>query len=71
VRLSLRISKIGRGFRWYFEDMDAAGFMEESAEFATWAEAEVTARVAHPEVDDRRVFLHLARNRGTAYEDSL
>jgi hypothetical protein len=71
VRLSLRISKIGQVWRWYFEDMDAAGFMEESPDFSTWRDAEAAARAAHPEVEDRRVFRHLVRDRSSAYEDSL
>jgi hypothetical protein len=71
VRLSLRISKIGQVWRWYFEDMDAGGFIEQSEDFGTWREAEAAGRAAHPKVEDRRVFLHLVRGYGTAYEDSL
>jgi hypothetical protein len=69
VRLSLRISKFREIWRWYFEDMDAPGFIEESGDFGTWREAEAAARAAHPDVT--RVWLHLVRGRGTAYEDSL
>lgn len=69
MRLSLRISKTPQAFRWYYEDMDAAGFITESADFATWQEAEAAARAAHPEVS--RVWLHLVRGYGVEFPDSL
>jgi len=68
-RPSLRISKVDQSFRWYLEDMDAAGFITESADFATWQEAEAAARAAHPDVE--RVWRHLVRGHGVAYPDSL
>lgn len=67
--MSLRISKTPQAFRWYLEDMDAAGSITESADFATWQEAEAAARAAHPELE--RVWLHLVRGYGVAYPDSL
>lgn len=70
MRLSLRISKQKSGsWRWFYEDMDARGFIEESAGYGTWKAAEAGARAAHPEVG--RVWIHAVRGYGTAFEDSL
>lgn len=70
TRMSLRISKTPTGFRWYYEDMDAAGFVTESEEFATGPAAEAAARAAHPEITER-VWLHYVRGYGVEFPDSL
>lgn len=70
MRLSLRISKLKSGaWRWFYEDMDSPGVIEESGDYATWRAAEAAARQAHPSID--RVWVHAVRGRGVAFEDSL
>jgi hypothetical protein len=73
MRLTLRVSKIGHGWRWFYEDFDVRypdRILETSPdEYATWQAAEAAATTAHPEVTE--IFRMVVGGHGTAYEDSL
>lgn len=74
MRLALRVSLNPHpaAWRWYYEDLDLpwpARLIAESADFASWPEAEAAARIAYPAVEE--VFVHAVRGAGTAFEDSL
>lgn len=73
MRLTLRISKLGQTWWWFYENFDApypARVLGTSpTSYPTWQEAETAAKAAHPTVTE--VFRNVVRGTGTEYQDSL